>query len=599
MTSQEIENILQQVNEQLDVPDEDKSKIQILLNRVIDELEPGELRYKALDLQIRLESNEHNKQEYEVLPKYMRELKESAKVIEWAHYKIDYLCKYKLIDLSKHIQDFLNSDRFFPFTPEVQLVHFKIAKDIYQLGRVTNYAKQNNGGLAIGMNAVPISILLTPYLDFLGHVREMRKIILTIREKVMEMLLFTLGMGVSLQKKGESDAVAVLIDEPFFFDLYTFALVDNKGFRQYYNKRMRFMKQQFGESIELFQKSKQFIDGQIENLKRMNSLGVMKKRFKIEEFYTEKVDLEKIRMGGEALQKMFDLIIEVRKKMTIESKDKVSIEYSMAYIILYFFLGKDWCERNIENAPPDKFFYSPSVEEQREEAKEAVEEGAIYIDIHGIRIISLADYIWRLRTVEGIWIFVDKMKKRADAQAAFLEIESCHAFLKAGYEVRFNIEMGQKERDYDMEFENENFDSLHVEVKSREQITKDATYIKNALRKAKEQIPKNGNGVIVLRLAYELLTQNLFEIEKEVKLFLNNTGRIKFVIFRFVTWHLKDNQLQLANRSRIFKNPNFNDFPDLKLKKGEYWSEQDFKVPSFISDTNEIIRKEIARDHWS
>lgn len=599
MTSQEIENILSQINALLDAKERDESHIKTMLSITLNELEPGELRYKALDLQIRLESDKHNKQEYEVLPKYMQELKKSAKVIEWAHYKIDYLCKYKLIDLSKHIQDFLNSDRFYPFTPETQQVHFKIVKDIYQMGKITNYAKRNKGELAIGVNAVPISILLTPYLDFLGHVREMRKVIL-IREKVMEMLLFTLGMGVSLQKRGESDAVSVLIDESFLFDLYTFALiVDIKEFRQYYNNRMKYMKQLFGENIELFRKSRQFIDAQIENSKSINSLGVMKKRFKIEEFYNEKVDLEKICRGTEALQKMFSLIIDVRKKMTVEGRDKEIIEYSMAYIILHFFLGNNWCDRNIENAQPDGFFYSPSVEEQRSEAKKAIEAGAIYIDIHGIRIISLADYIWRLMTVEGIWEFVDKLKDKADAQATFLEIESCHVFFKAGYEVRFNKETGQKGLDYDLEFENEKFDTLYVEVKSREQTTKDATYIKNALKKAKEQIPKNGNGVIILRLACELLAKNIDEIEKEVKLFLKNTGRVKFVIFRFLTWHLKDNQLQMATRSRIFKNPKFNEFPDLKLKKGEYWSEQDFKVPSFISDTNEIVRKEIVKDHWS
>ncbi|HWX65424.1 MAG TPA: hypothetical protein VNZ27_03250 [Rhodanobacter sp.] len=200
--------------------------------------------------------------------------------------------------------------------------------------------------------------------------------------------------------------------------------------------------------------------------------------------------------------------------------------FQLAEIVVLEALGLDWFDR---------------FERYLTERKDLRElPGDLADRERAVSRVRIGHMIYLLQSCDG---FVDRIEefRTAEIEASFFELNFASLFVQNGYTVRFVKPSGRKQEDYD-------FDVLvdhkwiAVEAKTRRNgPLKDANTIRNALKKARSQLPVDRPGVIGISIASEYEGHNLGEhaiqvIEQEIHEFLHKTSRVnKVIVFRH-TW---------------------------------------------------------------
>lgn len=154
--------------------------------------------------------------------------------------------------------------------------------------------------------------------------------------------------------------------------------------------------------------------------------------------------------------------------------------------------------------------------------------------------VRIGHMIYLLQSCEG---FVDRIEefRTAEIEASFFELNMASLFVQNGYTVRFVKPSGRKQEDYDFDVLVDH-EWIAVEVKTRRNgPLRDANTIRNALKKARSQLPIDRPGVIGISIASEYEGHNLGEhaiqlMEQEIHDFLHKTSRVNKVIVLRHTW---------------------------------------------------------------
>ena len=140
--------------------------------------------------------------------------------------------------------------------------------------------------------------------------------------------------------------------------------------------------------------------------------------------------------------------------------------------------------------------------------------------------------LWRLRSVPGLYEWINRARN-AEFEAAYFELYWLSRFAGVFKHVEFNVASLKKGLDFDLLL-HDGLGYLEVcaEVKSRTQPLHNGSAVRRFLGKAKEQLPKGKQGVIVFKLARE---ENIEqdELDAACQSFLNSTSRVQFVGYCF------------------------------------------------------------------
>jgi hypothetical protein len=158
-----------------------------------------------------------------------------------------------------------------------------------------------------------------------------------------------------------------------------------------------------------------------------------------------------------------------------------------------------------------------------------------------ISMVRIGHAIYLLQSCEGFVDRIDDFSTEPDVEASFFELNLASLFVANGHTVRFVKPTGRKEQDYDLDVL-VGSEWVAVEAKTRRDgPLKDAKTIRNALKKARSQLPVDRPGVVGIWIASEFDGRSLGEhaiqaIEQEIHDFLHRTSRVNKVVVLRHTW---------------------------------------------------------------
>jgi len=220
--------------------------------------------------------------------------------------------------------------------------------------------------------------------------------------------------------------------------------------------------------------------------------------------------------------------------------------YAMAMEVILTTLGPDWWKKNCTSnaVKPDEFLAVPD-----DSAQSAYN--------HQDRIIKLGHMLYALRDCNGFDSFISALVTR-DVAPAFFELWVANALRQNEYTIEFVDPLGEKGTDYDLRCDR-NTIRLNIEAKSRRAgMLVSENSLRNALKKARTQLPASGPNVIFISIPAEWTTQANAEskITSCIQTFFHNSARVNYVVLMWHGW------LQLAERMasltfiRQYDNPN-------------------------------------------
>ena len=207
----------------------------------------------------------------------------------------------------------------------------------------------------------------------------------------------------------------------------------------------------------------------------------------------------------------------LKTKCHFSNDTEVTQWYAIAYEILILTYGPEWIRDNY-NPKSNKLnlFFQNLTEFE-----------------HQDKMIVLGHLLYKLKDCKGFDELIDRYKFK-DLNGLLWELEAAERFYVANYEVEFNIGNMLKGNDFDLIVIKDDI-TFFVEAKNRVADINDEKSISNALIKARRQLPKKGNGIIIISVPFDVTIKNFAEltITKIIEDFLRNTTRIKYIILQW------------------------------------------------------------------
>lgn len=198
----------------------------------------------------------------------------------------------------------------------------------------------------------------------------------------------------------------------------------------------------------------------------------------------------------------------------------------MAGYIIAQTLGLDWYQRNCATGS-----HRPAPFNQN------LAEDVLALEYH-LNVVRLGHMLFLLRHSPGFDHLVAELSGR-DFEPVFFELHAAALLVQNGYTIKFIERTGIKGEDYDLEAEVDGT-SVAVEVKARRRgPIHTCSALKNALKKAKDQLAREKPGVICVAISSEYKAKEKGhhaegKIKKTIEVFLNSTKRVNGVL---VFWH--------------------------------------------------------------
>lgn len=223
-----------------------------------------------------------------------------------------------------------------------------------------------------------------------------------------------------------------------------------------------------------------------------------------------------------------------------------SLGYHAGLCVLSFFLGQEWVDRHVLSERPSPWF----------EWNGAVSEENPTWMIHVSRVCSLAEDLFNLQRIPGVisprptpegipfdFITERLSKNWSEIAPVHLELEG----MKLLYLYKYNFRiihpgiLGGK--DYDAEIKLTSGHVVYCEMKCPINIGESEAALINRLQTARKQLPKNGCGLIIIRLpgdwrAFDKRNETL--LVPSLKKFFAQTSRVaEVVLYRPAAPHVK------------------------------------------------------------
>jgi hypothetical protein len=199
--------------------------------------------------------------------------------------------------------------------------------------------------------------------------------------------------------------------------------------------------------------------------------------------------------------------------------------------------------------------------------------------------LRMGHMIYLLQSCDGFVDRIEEFRSQPEVEAPFFELSLASLFVQNGYTIRFVKPSGRKQEDYDFDVLVDE-EWIAVEAKTRRNgPLKDASTIRNALKKARLQLPVDRPGVIGIAIASEYEGHTSGEhaiqaIEQEIHKFLHKTSRVNKVIILRHTWE----GLPLACRTNVNE---IGKCVHCKSTPARKWMDRQF----LISDVSELKRR--------
>jgi hypothetical protein len=151
------------------------------------------------------------------------------------------------------------------------------------------------------------------------------------------------------------------------------------------------------------------------------------------------------------------------------------------------------------------------------------------------QLIKLAEMLINFQAVEGFYKRMKDLVDRPDVEATVAELQGAELLFRSGIPFRFVTEVMKKGSDYDLEAMLGG-NPVACEIKCNVQDTKlNASSIKTALNKAREQLPTDKPAIVFLRIPEPWVRDVAVDAEfkKALADVLGRTGRISAVVIRW------------------------------------------------------------------
>lgn len=200
--------------------------------------------------------------------------------------------------------------------------------------------------------------------------------------------------------------------------------------------------------------------------------------------------------------------------------------FMMSRYIIEQTLGLDWYRKNCalegRRVPP---------------FDQSMEKEVLALDYY-LNFVRLGHMLFLLRDTAGFEQLLADLSRR-ELEPVFFELYAAALLVQNGYPIQFIRPTGVKGEDYDLRA-NVDGQLVAVEVKARRAgPIKHSGSLKNALKKAKEQLPRTSPGVICIAITTEYdAEEEGRHVEEDIEAilyeFLSKTERVNGV---FVFWH--------------------------------------------------------------
>jgi Holliday junction resolvase len=171
------------------------------------------------------------------------------------------------------------------------------------------------------------------------------------------------------------------------------------------------------------------------------------------------------------------------------------------------------------------------------------------------RLWRLGRLLFDLQSFDFYGDFVTNVKQR-DLLGALFEAEVVRLLMQLPTRTVLRMPSGKKGLDYDIEFGGSDL-NVAVEVKAKSEATPfTAKTVRYTLDDARGQLPKDGLGLIFLRVPYGWTTDQAYqtEIDGVVRALLRNTSRVQAVVLVWdVVANRSETTLRFEVRQRIFR----------------------------------------------
>lgn len=197
------------------------------------------------------------------------------------------------------------------------------------------------------------------------------------------------------------------------------------------------------------------------------------------------------------------------------------LDYTIASEVIINILGPSWWATRLTGERPDPYFL-----------KDADDEPTRYMHQH--RVVVLGRDLLSCQDAEGFAEQLDDMRTRS-LIGVFHEVRTAGMLRRSGHSVQFVTPTMVQGADFDLLVDGE----LAVEVKARED---DASYrarsLKSTLNGARTQLPKEGPGLIALRVpdAWAADPQFIAEAEGVLASVLRGSRRVNAVLVLWDEW---------------------------------------------------------------
>lgn len=201
------------------------------------------------------------------------------------------------------------------------------------------------------------------------------------------------------------------------------------------------------------------------------------------------------------------------------------LAWGLSYQILVYILGIEWGRKHLNPRRQHSYFMHQA----------NVDTDEAYIGQH--RVLSFARNLYELQSAPFFDDMVRELRTRSLLGAA-TEVDVAYMFHKSGHPVGFVQRTGTRGDDYDQVVKYGGQD-VCVEVKAKEDDTpySDST-LRASLREARQQLPKQGPGIIVIRIPSAWVANRLFvnEAVPTFTNFLRNSARTNAVVAVWEEW---------------------------------------------------------------
>ncbi len=209
-------------------------------------------------------------------------------------------------------------------------------------------------------------------------------------------------------------------------------------------------------------------------------------------------------------------------------------------LIVKHFLGKEWCDRHI---------FSHSYAFLSCNFRADVVTDRQRANITAIRVNRLGEMLFNFQRFQGFEEILTLLEG-GQIQSTFSLMEIAMAIHCSGHKVSFRKATGVLTKDYDLDVVLSTGEPLCVEAKSRE-LSKNSTAktIRERLKEARKQLPKNKAGAIVVRVPTEWATKDFIKdtFIQEASALFRNTDRVLIVSVITNNLIVSDNELEMTD----------------------------------------------------